>query len=310
MSGITLEEMRAVPCVDAAKLEVIPGRPYPAGPMVYDAGIRFTLFSRHAAQVWLALFATVEDQEPFWECAYDPKRHRTGDMWSIFVRGLPEGVYYMFRLDGPYEPEAGHRFDPDTYLLDPYATAFAGDVHDGTLKCVTVHERMDWPADRRPCIPMKDTVIYETHVRGFTMHPSSGVAASGTYAGLAEKIPYLKDLGVTAVELLPIQEFGETYIGRKSEETGEELTNYWGYSNIGFFAPAGRYARSAVNREHLEEFRGMVHALHTAGIEVICIATSPLRHTHCWKGATTIFIVGCRFLLRRHRLGLWWRCPP
>src|SRR5690606_27512084 len=116
---------------------------------------------------------------------------------------------YKYRMDGPHNPAGGHRFNDTIYLLDPYARAFAGDVHDGTMKCLTVHDRMNGLHDARPHIPLKETIIYEVHVRGLTMHGSSGVAHPGTYRGLIEKIPYLKDLGINAVELLPVQEFGE-----------------------------------------------------------------------------------------------------
>jgi len=254
--------------IDPKKLSVTAGRPYPMGPIVYEEGTRFTIFSRHATRVWVALFDNVEDREPVWEYEFDPQRHRTGDVWSIFVRGAKEGVYFLYRMDGPRAPREGHRYNPNVYLLDPYAKAFVGDIHDGTMKCVAVHDRMDWNDDVRPRIPLKDLVVYETHVRGFTKHPSAGVHNPGTYRGLVDKIPHLKELGVNAVELLPIQEFGETLLGRCSLKTGRQLANYWGYSNIGFFAPTDRYAISAVRREHLEEFRSMVKALHHAGIEV------------------------------------------
>jgi len=258
-----------MPKIDIASLEVIPGRPYPMGITVYDSGVRFTIFSRHATAVWLAFFERIEDTQPAWEYRYLPERHRTGDVWSVFIRNVQEGTLYKYRMDGPFDPKVGHRYDSGVYLIDPYAKALVGDVHDGTMKGVVVHDEMDWADDVHPRIPMKDTVIYETHVRGFTKHPSSKVACGGTYQGLIEKIPYLQDLGVTAVELLPVQEFGETLLGRCSLVSGEELTNYWGYSNIGFFAPAGHYACSAASLEHLDEFRRMVHALHGAGMEVI-----------------------------------------
>jgi glycogen operon protein len=240
------------------------------GPVVYEhgAGTRFTIFSRHATRVWLALFDRWDAMEPVWETEFHPLHHRVGDVWSIFVEGLGERVYYKYRMDGPHDPAAGHRYDPSVYLLDPYARAFAGEIHNGTMKCVTVRDQMNGMHGTRPNIPLKDTIIYEVHVRGFTQHPSSAVAHPGTYRGLIEKIPYLKELGINAVELLPVQEFGETLLGRCSLLSGRELTNYWGYSNIGFFAPAGRYAVSAVCTEHLEEFREMVHALHAAGIQV------------------------------------------
>ncbi len=255
--------------LDTSTLTVTAGRPYPMGPVTYAEGIRFTIFSRHATRVWIALFDTVEDQEPVWEYEFDPSHHRTGDVWSLFVRGAPEGTYFLYRMDGPFAPRQGHRYNPDIYLLDPYAKAFVGDIHDGTMKCVAVHDKMDWNDDKRPHIPLKDLVIYETHVRGFTKHPSSNANHPGTYRGLIEKIPHLKELGINAVELLPVQEFGETLLGRCSMLTGQQLTNYWGYSSIGFFAPSGRYAVTAQCQEHLDEFRDMVKALHEAGIEVI-----------------------------------------
>lgn len=255
--------------LDTSKLRVTAGRPYPTGPVVYENGIRFTIFSRHASRVWVAVFEEVESKTPVWEYELDASRHRVGDMWSIFVEGLSEGTYFLYRMNGPDDPREGHRYNPGIYLLDPYAKAFVGDIHNGTMKCVAVHDKIDWNGDTRPRIPIQDTVIYEVHVKGFTQSDTSGVSWPGTYRGFIEKIPYLKDLGVTTVELLPVQEFGETFIGRKSLQTGIELTNYWGYSNIGFFAPSVRYAVKASRLEHLDEFRELVEALHAAGIEII-----------------------------------------
>ena len=254
--------------IDVSKLSVIPGRPYPMGTTVYDKGVRFTIFSRHARRVWVALFRAVEDREPVWEYEFDAQRHRIGDVWSIFVKGIGEGVFFLYRMDGPVSLREGHRFNPTVYLIDPYAKAFAGEVHNGTMKCVAVHDRMEWNDDIRPHIPARDLVIYEAHVRGMTRHASSAVEHPGTYRGLIEKIPHLKDLGINAVELLPVHEMGENLLGRCSV-SGGELSNYWGYSTIGFFAPTGRYAFSAAGFEHLDEFRAMVKALHDAGIEVI-----------------------------------------
>ncbi len=249
-------------------IEVMPGRPYPTGPTTYSEGVRFTIFSRHATRVWIALFNKVTDQIPAWEIEFNPQYHKTGDMWSIYLKGLQAPAYYMFRMDGPSKPDSIHRFDPALYLLDPYARAFVGNIHDRTMKSVVDHG-LDWTYDARPRLPLNELVIYETHVKGLTVHSSAEVKHGGTYAGLTEKIPYLKDLGVTAVELLPVHEFGETYLSRKNPDTGEELVNYWGYSNIGFFAPASKYACSAVDIEHLAEFRNMVAELHKNNIEVI-----------------------------------------
>jgi len=225
--------------------------------------------SRFATQVWLCVYLRKEDTEPAWEFALDPRQHRTGDVWTVFVENIPSTVYYKYRMDGPNAPEEGHHFNPDNYMLDPYAKAFAGNVHDGTIKCVTVTDSYYRSSDLRPRIPMNETVIYEVHVRGLTKHESSGVAHPGTYRGLIEKLPYLKGLGVTAIELLPIQEPGETRLGRCSINGQHELTNYWGYSSIGFFAPTGLFATSAETCEHLVEFREMVEAVHRAGMEII-----------------------------------------
>lgn len=255
--------------IDFTQLKVLPGRPYPMGCTVYGNAVRFSIFSRHAQRVWLAIFAHKDDRVPAWEFEMDARRHRIGDVWSVFVDGLNEGAYYLYRMDGPHAPGAGHRFDATAYLLDPMAKAFVGDLHQGLMKCVVVHDAVGWNHDPRPRVPMEDTVIYEAHVRGLTVSPSAGVEHPGTYTGLIEKIPYLKELGVTAVELLPIHEFGENLLGRCSVLTGRELTNYWGYSNIGFFAPSGRYAVSWEGRHHVDEFRGMVRAMHNAGLEVI-----------------------------------------
>jgi len=271
MRQTSLDIFRPTPLTPevVSALAVVPGRPYPLGPIVRDGGVRFSVVSRFATRVWLCLFRNVDDHEPAWEFEYDPKRHRTGDVWSIFVRGLAQGVYYKYRMDGPYEPREGHYFDSRVYLLDPCAKSFAGKVHDGTIKSVTVLDAADRPYDTRPRIPINELVIYEVHVRGFTWDPSSGVGHPGTYRGLIEKLPYLKELGINAIELLPIQEMGETRMGRCSLNGTGELKNYWGYSSIGFFAPTGRYASSARAWEHLNEFQEMVQAVHDAGMEII-----------------------------------------
>jgi isoamylase len=258
-----------MPRIDISALKVRRGKPQPVGLHVSAEGTRFTVFSRHATRVWVALFEEVSDTTPCWEFEILAREHRTGDMWSILVENVPHGAYYMYRMEGPYVETAGHRFDATKYLLDPYARAFSGHAYNGTMKSVTVPTDFEWHGSLPPRIPMSETVIYEAHLRGLTRHESSGVQGTpGSYLALIEKLPHLKSLGVTAIELLPVQEFGETLLGRCSLLSGRELTNYWGYSNIGFFAPAGRYAASAVCTEHLEEFREMVHALHEAGIQV------------------------------------------
>ncbi len=252
---------------DFSNLSVLPGRAFPLGAYVGENGVRFAVVSRHATKVWLALYADANQSKPSKVIEFDPQRHRVGDVWSIFVQGLGSGALYLYRMEGPQGN--GHCFDSSLYLLDPYAKAIIGDVAMRTAKCVVVDEAADWVDDVRPAIPMSKTIIYETHVRGLTIHPSAGVDFGGTYRALKEKIPYLKDLGVTAVELLPVQEIGESQLPLRDPETGERLSNYWGYSPIGFFAPAARYASEDGLGGQLREFRAMVAALHEAGIEVI-----------------------------------------
>jgi len=258
-----------MPPLDTDALVVHRGLPEPQGCRVEPDGTHFCIFSRNAVRVWLCLFASAESREPVWEFEFDPTKHRMGDMWSIRVENLPAGTHYMYRMDGPWQPEFGHRFDPENFLLDPFAKSFEGKVSEGTLKAVTIPIDPERHAVPMPQHRMGESVVYEVHVRGFTRHDSSSVEFPGTYRGLTEKIGYLKDLGVTTVELLPIQEMGEDRLGRCSIHGGQELINYWGYSSIGFFAPAGRYAVSGTGWDHVEEFQCMVDALHEADIEVI-----------------------------------------
>jgi len=252
-------------------------RPFGATPKL--GGVNFAVFSRHAERVHLVLFEE-NSEEPFAELPLDPKLHKTGDVWHMFVQDLPLEVLYSFRIFGPFEPEKGHRFNPELLVLDPYATAISGghrwsapDVpHGRPDEPLRRHGRIlvedfDWEDDVPLETPMGETVIYELHVRGFTCDPSSGVRHPGTFLGLAEKIPYLQSLGVTAVELMPILEFDEQDQIRVNPITGERLKNYWGYSPISFFAPKASYA---VERgEQLREFKQMIKEFHRAGIEVI-----------------------------------------
>jgi len=272
-----------------------PGKPLPFGATLYEHGVQFSMFSRHATSIVLQFFDKSEDRDPSSEIELDPKRNKTGDIWHIFIEGIKIGQLYGYRAEGPYKPEEGMRFNKNKFLLDPYTQAVTGnfnwnlsdargydinspegdisfctiDSAGGAPKCIVLGKYFDWGDDRPLKIPIRDTIIYETHIRGLTCHPSSQVQHPGTFQGLIEKIPYLKELGITAVELLPIQEFDEWEIMRKDPTSGKQLMNYWGYSTISFFAPKGRYSSSGAMGEQVREFKKMVRELHKAGIEVI-----------------------------------------
>jgi isoamylase len=225
--------------------------------------------------VSLVLFEPGVD-EPAREWPLDPRFHRTGDIWHAFVRGLDQGFEYAFRVDGPFT--AHHRFDPSRLLLDPYARAVAGFEQWGgprvspprALALDDAKGDFFWRSDRPLNIPLADTIIYEAHVRGFTADRSSSVAHPGTFEGLIEKIPYLKSLGITALELLPITEFDEMSVPVPlNPDTGEPLRNFWGYQPIAFFAPKASYAADGREGAQITSFKRLVREMHAAGIEVI-----------------------------------------
>ncbi len=249
------------------------------GASLARGGINFAIFSKHATHAWLVL----NDGDSTVELELNPKLNRTGHIWHILVRGVDAGVRYNWRFDrrpddGPRleDGAAMHRFDPSYLLLDPYALAIVGGEEWGSLeklqglrRCIVPATDFDWQFDQPLNLPLAETIIYELHVRGFTRHPSSGVSAPGTFLGLTERIPYLKELGITAVELLPVNEFEESDTDRKNPATGERLLNLWGYQPIGFFAPNAAYAANAANGGGVAEFKEMVRRFHQAGIEVI-----------------------------------------
>jgi isoamylase len=269
--------------------------PLPLGTYARGEGVNFAFFSRHASRVWLALFDQPEDATAARVIDLDPVRNRTGDVWHVWVEGIRPGQLYAYRVDGPYQPLEGHRFNFNKLLLDPFATAISRlptwefgpargydpSVPDGDSvcsmvdnagampKCVFTQEHFNWHDDCLPRHPWSKTVIYETHVRGFTMHTSSGVEHPGTYRGLMEKIPYFKELGVTAVELMPVQEFNEHQVTGINPQTGQPLGNYWGYDPVAFFAPKASYSSSGGVGQQKLEFKEMVQAFHRAGLEVI-----------------------------------------
>ncbi|HTU31664.1 MAG TPA: glycogen debranching protein GlgX [Solirubrobacteraceae bacterium] len=271
--------------------EVWPGRPFPLGAMWDGSGTNFSIFSENAEGVELCLF-----DEDGVETRVELEFHRA-HVWYSYLPGVGPGQRYGYRVRGPYAPAEGHRFNPDKLLIDPYAKSIEGTVDWGAdpnilpyvvgdagdeeadlerddeddsavvPKSIVIDEAFDWEGDVRPNIPFADTIIYETHVRGFTMtHPDVREELRGTYAGLASEpaLEYLRDLGVTAVELLPVHHIcDESFLHEKG------LTNYWGYSTIGYFAPHSEYAATGRRGEQVREFKGMVKALHSAGIEVI-----------------------------------------
>ncbi len=269
-------------------MEVWPGAPFPLGATWDGQGTNFSVFSENAETVELCLFDG-DDKE-----TRIALTERTALQWHCYLRGVHAGQRYGYRVHGPYDPPSGLRFNPAKLLLDPYAKSIEGPIRydagnvlpykpDGTAdadlvpddtdsasaipKCVVIDPRFDWQDDRPPNTPLSESVIYETHVKGFTMlHPGVREDLRGTYGGLAADaaVGYLKDLGVTAVELLPVH-----HIADEEFLTGRGLSNYWGYSTIGFLAPHSPYAATGTLGQEVREFKGMVKALHRAGIEVI-----------------------------------------
>jgi isoamylase len=277
------------------RTDVRVGVPLPLGTYARAEGVNFAFFSRHASRVRLELFDQPEDAAAARVIDLDPAYNRTGDVWHVWIKGIRPGQLYAYRVDGPYQPKDGHRFNFNKLLIDPFTTAITrvtawefgpargydptapdGDSvcsmvdNAGAMpKCVFTHEHFHWHEDRPPRHPWSETVIYEVHVRGFTIHPSSGVEHPGTYRGLMEKLPYFRELGVTAVELMPVQEFNEHQGKGINPHTGQTLRNYWGYDPVAFFAPKASYSSSGGRGQQKLEFKEMVQAFHKAGIEVI-----------------------------------------
>ncbi|PIG90984.1 glycogen debranching protein GlgX [Gloeocapsopsis sp. IPPAS B-1203] len=267
--------------IDAPKItyQIEKGSPHPLGAIPDNNGVNFSIFSEHATSVELLLFDEHDDPAPIQIIELDPNVNKTFHFWHIYVKGLPSGMHYAYRIDGSPDRSAGHRFDKDKVLIDPYAkgnnktlwkrgnACVPGDNLATSMRSVVIDTSdYDWEGDRPLNRPMSETIIYEMHVGGFTKSPSSGVQYPGTFTGIIEKIPYLQDLGVTAVELMPVFEFDDTEV---REVNGKLLKNYWGYSTMGYFAPHTGYCVNPEEGQHVQEFRDMVKALHKAGIEVI-----------------------------------------
>ncbi|RYZ53959.1 MAG: glycogen debranching enzyme GlgX, partial [Sphingobacteriales bacterium] len=265
------------------------GKPYPLGATWDGSGTNFAIYSQDAEAVELCLFRLIEDDA---ETLKVNVRERTNHVWHVYLPGVGPGQLYGYRVHGPFDPANGHRFNSHKLLIDPYAKSIAGTLqwdqavfgytigdNDADLsfsrtdsapyvpKCVVIDQSFDWENDKRPEIPYHETIIYEAHVKGLThLHPGIPDDIKGTYSavGHPDMISYLKGLGVTAIELMPVHHFVEDHF---LKEKG--LTNYWGYNTIGFFAPDARYSSSGVLGEQVREFKQMVKNLHQAGIEVI-----------------------------------------
>jgi isoamylase len=262
----------------AAKQTDCIGRSSPLGATVRSGGVNFSIFSRNATGVELLLFNREDDLQPESMITIDPATNRTDHYWHVFVPDVRPGQLYGYRVDGPFDPASGLRFDPSKVLLDPYgrgvvvprnysrdAARLAGDNTSSAMKSVVVDPHTyDWEGDTPLHRPASRSIIYEMHVAGFTRHPNSGVSEKtrGTYAGLIEKIPYLQKLGITAVELLPVFQFDAL-------DAPPGKVNYWGYAPISYFAPHQGYCSRRDSAGPVNEFRDMVKALHRAGIEVI-----------------------------------------
>ncbi|MBA4177441.1 MAG: glycogen debranching enzyme GlgX [Leptothrix sp. (in: Bacteria)] len=263
----------------AAAAPPLPGHAHPLGATLMREGVNFSIYARGATQLSLLLYDEAGEAEPARVIALDARCHRSADYWHVQVPGLAAGQIYAWCADGPHDPARGMRFDADRVLLDPYgravvlpdgysraaAAAPGRDDARAAKSVVTDVRRYDWEGDAPLHRPFAQTVIYEMHVGGFTRHPNSGLAPPqrGTYAGLVARIPYLLELGITAVELLPVFQFD-------TQDAQPGLANYWGYSPMSFFAPHAGYAmRPWQPLAVLDEFRDMVKALHRAGLEVI-----------------------------------------
>lgn len=254
------------------------GRTAPLGATITRDGVNFSVFSRKATAVEILFFDREDDAQPTDVIRIDPVTNRTYHYWHVFVPGIRAGQLYGYRIHGPFDPAAGLRFDPEKVLLDPYGRGVVvpkaynrdaarghGDNAATAMKSVVVDPTTyDWEGDMPLRRPSTQTIVYEMHVKGFTCNPNSGVGGQsrGTYRGLTEKIPYLQELGITAVELLPVFQFD-------AQDCPPGVVNYWGYQPVSFFAPHQAYSSRQDPLGPVDEFRDMVKALHRAGIEVI-----------------------------------------
>jgi isoamylase len=262
------------------QFKTLRGSRYPMGARWKPQGTNFSIFSRRATGVELVLYERSDSQEPFQVIRLDSSVNRTFFFWHIYVRGIPQGIYYTWRIDGPGDTIAhGDLFDRRRELLDPWTRAVSSTLWNRRKACIAdtgnwpsmrsmvMEDSYDWEGDRPLNHAEENMIIYEVHVGGFTRHVSANVSHPGTFSGIIEKIPYLKGLGITDVELLPVMAFDEQDLPENADT--EQLTNFWGYSTHSFFCPHPGYCVTPEIGSHLNEFRDMVKALHKAGIGVI-----------------------------------------
>ena len=272
-----MERIDLHPTHTVAGHKLRPGRAFPFGATFVPGGVNFSIFSRHATSCTLVLFdkgaAQPKAEIPFLD------EFRIGNVYSMIVFDIDfENIEYGYRMTGPFAPDDGHRFDATKILLDPYARAIGGrdkwratpdwrDIYPHRSRLVL--DDFDWEGQRPLERPAEDLIIYEMHVRSFTAHPSSGEKAPGTFAAIRGKIPYLKELGVNCVELMPVYEFDEFENSKPNPDTGDMLLNYWGYSTVGFFAPKAGFAATGRFGMQVDELKTLVKELHRNGIEII-----------------------------------------
>ncbi|MBL8012976.1 MAG: glycogen debranching protein GlgX [Candidatus Omnitrophica bacterium] len=303
-----MEVIEKLPSLSSGvRKEISDGVPQPLGATLTDGGVNFAIHSEYAHAVCLVLFDSADSPSTD---IFDLKR--TGNVWHVHVAGLRAGQLYGYKVNGQYNPVNGKRFNPHKLLLDPYAKAihgkfknqdnliFAYDLNaDGkdlvmdtrenetiVPKCIVVDEAFNWEGDKPLGLTMNELIIYEAHVKGMTAHSTAGVTHPGTYLGLIEKIPYLKTLGINAIELMPVQEF---FV--RPELLDKNLSEYWGYNTIGFFAPESTYSTQTTPGCQVAEFKTLVKELHKSGIEVILDVVynhtgegNHLGPTLCFKG--------------------------
>jgi len=260
-------------------LKFFPGKPSPMGCSLSDRGINFAVFSDHGDIMHLILY-TNDSNDPMISVSLNSTKNKSGNTWHIEICGLTEKFDYGYQKSGKnYESSSASDISSRKILNDPYARAYSGGEIWGNrnignsasnrYRSLYTAEQFDWENDKPLNIPLTETIIYELHLRGYTKHPSSMVKFPGTYTGLVEKIPYLKSLGITTIELLPINEFDETGVDRVNPQTGEQLFNFWGYDPLGYFAPKASYAAQSSRGGQINEFKQMIKELHKVGIEVI-----------------------------------------